>query len=144
MKLYFVFFPLLTNCLLMPAFVARILQNLTWRRKKEIQWAACPMAGETCCFLNHMTLSNMLSIILKHCCIIDSGTVLWFIRLIFKLPRLLILILQPFIRKVYQWHSDSWISFHLNKLSDTKFSLLYYISLVRSWKEKFTLISPGT
>ena len=31
---------------------------------------------------------------------------------------------------------DSWISFHLSKLSDTKLSLLYYISLVRGWKEK--------
>ena len=31
---------------------------------------------------------------------------------------------------------DSWISFYLSKLSDAKFSMLYFIYLVRGWKEK--------
>ena len=31
----------------------------------------------------------------------------------------------------------SWISFHLSKVSDVKFSILYFITLViRGWKEK--------
>ena len=39
---------------------------------------------------------------------------------------------------------DSSISFHLSKLSNAKFSILYDISLVRDWKRKVWLITPGS
>ena len=39
---------------------------------------------------------------------------------------------------------DSLISFHLSKLSNAKFSILYDISLVRHWKRKLKLITLGS
>ena len=39
---------------------------------------------------------------------------------------------------------DSSISFHLSKLSNAKFSILYDISLVRDWKRKLWLITLGS
>ena len=39
---------------------------------------------------------------------------------------------------------DSSISFHLSKLSNAKFSILYDISLVRDWKRKSWLITAGS
>ena len=39
---------------------------------------------------------------------------------------------------------DSSISFHLSKLSNTKVSILYDISLARDWKRKSWLITPGS
>ena len=38
----------------------------------------------------------------------------------------------------------SSISFHLRKLSNAKFSILYDISLVKDWKRKLWLITPGS
>ena len=39
---------------------------------------------------------------------------------------------------------DSSISSHLSKLSNTKFFILYDIYLVRDWKRKFWLVTPGS
>ena len=39
---------------------------------------------------------------------------------------------------------DSSINFHLSQLSNAKFSILYDISLVRDWKRKSWLITPGS
>ena len=39
---------------------------------------------------------------------------------------------------------DISISFLLSKLSNAKFSILYDISLVRDWKRKLKLITPGS
>ena len=36
------------------------------------------------------------------------------------------------------------INFHLSKLSNAKFSILYHISLVRDWKRKLKLITLGS
>ena len=40
--------------------------------------------------------------------------------------------------------NDCSINFHLSKLSIAKFSILYDISLVRDWKRKLKLITPGS
>ena len=40
--------------------------------------------------------------------------------------------------------NDCSINFHLSKLSIAKFSILYYISLVRDWKRKLKLIPFGS
>ena len=40
--------------------------------------------------------------------------------------------------------NDCSINFHLSKLSNAKFSILYDISLVRDWKRKLKLITLGS
>ena len=93
--------------------------------------------------------SNILSV-LK--CLALVHPPFWWIRCILCIlmpftPKLMIQILVTIQEQMYEWCSeniDSLISFHLSKLSNAKFSILYDITLVRDWKRKSWLITSGS